>query len=218
MSEALAEFRQELAEIKQQVASRPSPWKFPRPCRTDEEAELDTAAMARWARCCEKAVCRRCTPSMCLTGCTRNMGKNPPYSLGEEISPRPGCFGGLLAQARAAAPKSLHVLIGPAGCGKTTYLCKWLTQAVLVEGRMARVWRLDGATANTAESLSVYCEILGAPNERVWQGSRDEMAEDIGFIDLPGVDWRKPAAVQELAGQLKQFGPRATSSGFKRSI
>ena len=80
-------------------------------------------------------------------------------------------------------------------------------EAVLMEGRMARVWRLDGATANTAESLSVYCEILGAPSERVWQGSRDEMAEDIGFIDLPGVDWRKPAAVQELAGQLEQFGP-----------
>ena len=104
------------------------------------------------------------------------------------------------------AAKSVHVLIGPAGCGKTTYLCKWLTQAVLVEGRLARVWRLDGATANMAESLSVYCEILGAANERTWQPGGETIAEDIGFIDIPGVDWRKPAAVQELAGLLQQFG------------
>ncbi len=55
------------------------------------------------------------------------------------------------------------MLIGPAGSGKTTLLCKWLTQAALVEGRVARVWRLDGATANTAEFLSVHCEALGVP-------------------------------------------------------
>ncbi len=98
------------------------------------------------------------------------------------------------------------MLVGPAGSGKTTYLCKWLTQAVLMEERQARVWRLDGATANMAECLSVHCEILCAPHERTWQAATASMAEDLGFIDLPGVDWRKPAAVKELAGQLKQFG------------
>jgi flagellar biosynthesis protein FlhF len=133
-------------------------------------------------------------------------GENPPRTLAEEIS---------LAQAvlakfwRPAAPikdKSLHVLIGPAGSGKTTLLCKWLTQTVLMESRTARVWRLDSAVANTAESLSVYCDILGAPSERLWEtGSRD-FTEDLGFIDVPGVDWRKPIAVKELAGYLKQFG------------
>ena len=65
----------------------------------------------------------------------------------------------------------LHVVIGPAGSGKTTCLCKWLTQAALVEGRLARVWRLDGATANMAESLTVYCEILHLPM-RTRLGSR----------------------------------------------
>ena len=77
---------------------------------------------------------------------------------------------------------------------------------MLVEGRLARVWRLDGATANMAESLSVYCEILGAAHERTWQPGGENIPEDIGFIDFPGIDWRKPAAVQELAGLLKQFG------------
>jgi flagellar biosynthesis GTPase FlhF len=32
------------------------------------------------------------------------------------------------------------------------------------------------------------------------------LREDIGFIDLPGVEWRKPIAVKELAAQLEQFG------------
>jgi flagellar biosynthesis protein FlhF len=75
-----------------------------------------------------------------------------------------------------------------------------------MHGRSARVWRLDGATANTAESLSVYCEILGIQNERSWQNGAENLAEEIGFIDLPGVDWRNPLALKELAGQLKQFG------------
>ena len=48
---------------------------------------------------------------------------------------------------------------------------------------------------------------MGVSNERVWQPGSQAIAEDIGFIDLPGVDWRKPAAVQELASLLKQFGP-----------
>ena len=76
----------------------------------------------------------------------------------------------------------------------------------MVEGRLARVWRLDGATANMAESLTVYCEILHLPCERAWGAGLPQLAEDIGFIDLPGVDWRAPGAIQELAGQLQQFG------------
>ncbi|NJK31399.1 MAG: type VI secretion system baseplate subunit TssK [Deltaproteobacteria bacterium] len=38
-----------------------------------------------------------------------------------------------------------------------------MTHVTLLGGSEARVWRLDGATANTAESLSVYGEILGVP-------------------------------------------------------
>jgi hypothetical protein len=59
-----------------------------------------------------------------------------------------------------------HVFVGAPGSGKTTALCKWLAQVALVEGRQAAVWRLDGLVANTAESLSVFSEILGVPVER----------------------------------------------------
>jgi flagellar biosynthesis protein FlhF len=133
-------------------------------------------------------------------------GEMPPESLGEEMILARRLLADSWRNPRPLGSRSLHVMVGPAGSGKTTYLCKWLTQAALVEGCTARVWRLDGATANMAESLSVHCEILGVPTERVWALADGVVSEDIGFIDLPGVDWRNPIAIKELGGQLKRFG------------
>ena len=79
-----------------------------------------------------------------------------------------------------------HVFIGPPGSGKTTALCKWLTTAVLRTGDRVRVSRLDGELVNTAEFLSLHCEMLGAPCERFW--SEPEGAADLFFVDVPGVD------------------------------
>ena len=199
LSETLAEFRQELAEIKQQVASRPAP-------EISEDSELDSGNW-RVGTVLRKSGLLPLQTQQVLDRLHAQYGENPPSSLGEEINRTQEVLAAAWRKPPPVSANSLHVLIGPAGCGKTTYLCKWLTQAVQVDGHLARVWRLDGATANTAESLSVYCEILGAPNERVWRAGEDALAEDIGFIDLPGVDWRNPAAIQELAGRLQQFGP-----------
>ena len=101
----------------------------------------------------------------------------------------------LWREAPGNSRSGLHVFIGPAGSGKSTSICKWLTQAVLVDGAATTVWRLDGATSNTAEFLDVHAEILGVPVERAWPG--DSTVGDIGFIDLPGVDWRDPGAIRE---------------------
>ena len=200
-TDALAEFRQELAEIRHQVSSRPAP-------EVPAVEEIDLRS-GNWR---VGAVLRRSglmplPAQQVLDKLHEKFGATPPPSLGEEISRTQDVLAASWRKPAPIEPKSLHVLIGPAGCGKTTYLCKWLTQTVLMEGHLARVWRLDGATANMAESLSVYCEILGAPHERVWQSDGETLAEDIGFIDLPGVDWRNPAVVQELGKLLKQFGP-----------
>ncbi len=97
-----------------------------------------------------------------------------------------------------------HFFIGPAGSGKTTALCKWLAQTVLVEGLPARVWRLDGARANTAESLSVFCQILGVPEERTAKSSSVALPGERHFFDLPAVNLREVAEVAGLRTSLQR--------------
>ena len=100
----------------------------------------------------------------------------------------------------------VHVLVGPPGSGKTTALCKWLAQLVLVEGRSVAVFRLDGATANTGEFLSVHAEVLGVPVQRSlvpdWRSSAD-----IVLIDLPGVSYLDRPSMQTLRAQWQELRP-----------
>jgi flagellar biosynthesis GTPase FlhF len=98
----------------------------------------------------------------------------------------------------AGAPQT-HVFVGPPGSGKTTVLCKWLTLAVLTEGRSARVSRLDSAVANTAEFLTVHCEMLGVPVERF--SSSPTAAADLHFVDLPGLESDDAQALTALCCQ-----------------
>jgi len=134
-------------------------------------------------------------------------GEEPPKSLGEELLLAAKALQGewLLPPTPPSGPLEVHVFIGPPGSGKTTALCKWLAQAVLVEGRKAEVWRLDGMTSNTAESLSVYGEILGVPVERFVPERPPE--DGLLFIDLPGVAAGDVAGLEDLRGRLSNFGP-----------
>ena len=97
-----------------------------------------------------------------------------------------------------------HVFIGPPGSGKTTTLCKWLTRSALIEGRSAKVWRLDGNAANTAEWLSIHCELLGVPLERFW--SHPTTTPESLFIDLPGVEATDGPGLTGLCGQVAALG------------
>jgi flagellar biosynthesis GTPase FlhF len=206
-SDALAEFRQQLEEIKQQVVARPAQNEAPRPDGAQMESgeELNCG---RWrvGTFLQRTGLLPLHAQFVLDRLRAQHGEVPPQSLGEEIQLARTELAALWRKPRPIAAHSLHVLVGPAGSGKTTCLCKWLTRAALVEGRLARVWRLDGATANMAESLSVYCEILGVESERAWQSGGSVLSEDVGFVDLPGIDWRNPVAMKELAGQIKQLG------------
>jgi flagellar biosynthesis protein FlhF len=186
LSGALAEFRQELDEIKQQVELNNSGW--------------------RVGALLQKTGLLPLHAKQILDALKSARGEFPPATLAEEIALARAQLAGNWRAPYPIGPQSTHALIGPAGSGKTTALCKWLTQAALIEGRLARVWRLDGATANTAEFLSTHCEILNVPCDRCWTVGGTALAEDIGMMDLPGVDWRDARAVRELTTQLIGHG------------
>jgi len=100
---------------------------------------------------------------------------------------------------------NVHVFVGPPGSGKTTVLSKMLAKMALIENVPARVLRLDGARANTAESLSVYCEILGVPVERCLTSDFQIGAGETTFIDLPGVAANDAEGIKALAAQIALF-------------
>lgn len=130
-------------------------------------------------------------------------GPHPPEAVGEQYHLVCSALRQLWPAPASThlEPSACHVLIGPPGVGKTTLLCKWLAQSVLMDGLSPRVWRLDGSTANTAESLSVYCDILGVPMDRTPLAPVPE--EQPVLVDLPGTSLSSAQEVQELKGRLQ---------------
>ena len=128
-------------------------------------------------------------------------GEAAPISIAEEIF----LAEQVLASRWKDSPNKVtgtHVFIGAPGAGKTTALCKWLAQVALVEGRSTAVWRLDGVVANTAESLSVFGEILGVTVERFAPVNGELPEADVLFVDLPGVNHSDANAVAQLAQRI----------------
>jgi flagellar biosynthesis protein FlhF len=212
-SEALLEFQEQLNEIKKQVKNYPAQ-KEQRFFGNEEDSfpaedflQNTETVKGSWrvGAILQKSGLLPLHTQSVLDRLRAEHGDAPPANFEKELQLTRDLLARMWREPAPIVERSLHVLVGPAGSGKTTSLSKWLTRTTLVEGRLARVWRLDGETANMAESLSVYCEILGVPNERSFQ-TNAAFAEDIGFIDLPGVNWRKPAAIEELAKLLERCG------------
>lgn len=206
-----------LRNTKSEAGPRTEP--FPPPGRTTAETRLDPVPIRtfppttelglshvpeRLGQLLERAGLDPRHARRIVEECDSARGANAPATLGEELSMAQAVIARLWrpAPALVADPRRPHVFVGAPGSGKTTALCKWLAQTVLLEGRPAHVWRLDGNTANTAEALSVYGEILGVSVARFWRGADEADAATISFVDLPGVAWRDEAALETLAGAL----------------
>jgi flagellar biosynthesis protein FlhF len=135
-------------------------------------------------------------------------GNRPPENITEELQ----VVRQLLLQSwnppKERPARRCRLLIGAPGTGKSTALCKWLVQSVLVEGHTARVWRLDTQIANTAESVSVFCDILRVPADR--SPSDTPPLEELLFVDLPGANINDPAALGALRAQLASLPEQET--------
>jgi flagellar biosynthesis protein FlhF len=215
--DALTELKQELQAIRQQLAAAnvaavtdATGRQAGKPAGPQAGASARSAGVPTWriGDVLETSGLMPVHAQRVLEQLQSSHGEIPPASLAEELVLARKALSGLWRNPveTSGAEGLPHVFVGPAGAGKTTCLCKWLAQARLIEGRPARVWRLDAATANTAESLSVYCEILGVQNERTWAGA-PSTGSDLGFIDLPGADWRNAGAMHDLKRTLETFGP-----------
>ena len=136
-------------------------------------------------------------------------GEVGPTALGEQLECTRKILKGewmVPPPAPSRGASEVHVLVGPPGSGKTTALCKWLAQWVLVEGRSVGVFRLDGATANTGEFLSVYPEVLGVPVQRSLD-PEGRSATEVVLIDLPGVPHLDRGSLLALRDQVQSFRP-----------
>lgn len=212
LSEALLEVQEQLNEIKKQVKNFPARTEQRFAGNEDDSFSVEDFSSTaepkggwRVGAILQKSGLLPLHAQFVLDRLRSEHGDAPPANFEQELNLTRDLLAKLWREPVPITERSLHVLIGPAGSGKTTCLSKWLTRTTLVEGRLARVWRLDVETANMAESLTVHCEILGVPNERTFHASA-AMAEDIGFIDLPGVNWRKPSAIEELEKLLERCG------------
>jgi flagellar biosynthesis protein FlhF len=126
------------------------------------------------------------------------VGETPPSSIADEIElARNVLVDNWRSKRRECKEGEVHVFAGTPGAGKTTGLCKWLARSVLTEGREVEVWRLDGHAANTAESLSIYCEILGVPIKRYVPAEAASPSKMV-FIDLPGINPKDSSALEGL--------------------
>ena len=186
--ELFSRLRDELAEIRRSVACREP---FSEGPTGDAAPQPPASGGWRAGSVLERAGLLPRHAHRVMDQVRSRVGEHPPETLQQELDAVAEALELLLLPRFHPVPSDqesgVHLFVGPPGVGKTTCVCKWLTQAVLVEGRPAEVWRLDGSTSNTAELLSVYGEILNVPVFRTIPD--DALPPDSGrlvLIDLPG--------------------------------
>ena len=96
---------------------------------------------------------------------------------------------------------------GLAGSGKTTALCKMLSDTVFKEGCKPTVAKLESRDANPADALRVFCDILGVPFQGITDSDDPAMRDtEHLLLDMPGLglkqadEWRKTGHTFDLLG------------------
>ena len=135
----------------------------------------------------------------------QSQGASPPASIREEVKLVSDALRGHWRAANNRSAARIHVFVGAPGVGKSTLLCKCVARRLLTEGKPARVLQLDGRSANPNGLVNIYADILGVPVERFYSDSSRASADEVIFIDLPGLDWNDAEALAELREKLDVF-------------
>ena len=200
----LSEIKRQLAELRQQLDQRPATWGNRQPEVVPGTHTFAPAIPPTVVQILEKIGILPLYIQQVLELLRQANPSQAPQTLPQEIEAVCSALKRIW-RVRNDSGTNVHVFIGPPGTGKTTCLCKWLAKSVLLENRRARVWRLDGAGTNAAESLSVYCEILGVPVDRFRSEDEHLDPSELLFVDLPGVNWKDAESVETLKRQIGEL-------------
>ena len=213
--DAIAQLRQEISHIKQQFGGNelPKPVDPLRPLDAltglqEPTISHDRALAWRVKSILEESGIYPVHAESIMDDLTAVFGERPPDSLAKQLDLAWGALARRWKRPASLSQGGVHVFVGAPGVGKTTCLCKWLAQSVFLNGTSAEVLRLDSSVANTAESLSIYCDILGVPSARFLDtGIQESMRvpEKKYFVDFPGVNPSDPAALKELIQRIRDL-------------
>lgn len=148
-------------------------------------------------------------PFETVQGLVEGLAADSPQTAGQEVLQR------LVSHLASAMQPSLElaagdrvVLIGPAGCGKSSLLGKLATRLVALEKRKVALKSLDSTKLAAFDEIAGYAEALGArlDDPRVADESAEVSDQEITLIDtsaLPADEHRRSA----LAAQVKALAP-----------
>jgi len=104
------------------------------------------------------------------------------------------------ADARAARPPlSRAAFLGAPGVGRTTALCKWLSQEVFRRARLGHVVSVEFDRANALGPLPVFSEALGVPLAHFPCETQAAVPGGFVYFDLPAFSSRRPGDNAPLA-------------------
>ncbi len=93
----------------------------------------------------------------------------------------------------ARPPLSRAAFIGSPGVGRTTALCKWLSQEVFRRARAGHVVSVEFDRPNPLGPLPVFSEALGVPLAHFPCETHAAVPGGFVYFDLPSISIRRPA-------------------------
>ncbi|WP_414661697.1 flagellar biosynthesis protein FlhF [Horticoccus sp. 23ND18S-11] len=106
-------------------------------------------------------------------------------------------------EARTARPPLARAaFLGAAGVGRTTALCKWLSQEVFRRARIGHVVTVEFDRPNPLGPLPVFSEALGVPLAHFPCETQAAVPGGFVYLDLPALSVRRPADNAPIAAFL----------------